>query len=177
MLSNVGVFVLVPDTQMPTIYHTTAPGQLWNYLNRLSFVRTASSPKMALHFGRPCLYPLLFLFHSICVSSLNINFFENPPRTYWIDDTCIRKGLTPAAAPESLRMAARGASRLLNINDEYQEYVYALLFKQARDFALENNDATEAWNVIEIEGWIGAMKLELSRDAADVRVYCDNDKR
>ena len=142
--------------------------------------------------GRPCLW--LLIIHLLCstpVTSIAINLNLNAPKTFWVDQSCISKGFTPATAQESLDIAGHGSRRLLNLNDNYQAWVYNLLFKSERDFSVMDDTDTEAWNVVgkqlpllsfmtqvilkhiqEVEGWISAMKYETSRDTADVRIYC-----
>lgn len=90
-------------------------------------------------------------------------------------------------------MATRGARRLLNLNDQYQAWLYEnLLFKKRRDFSLIDARPTQVWDVVgkqlpillfdkyqdvlnhlqEMLGWIGAMTYELDRDSAEVLIYC-----
>lgn len=47
-----------------------------------------------------------------------------------------------------MQIASLGARPLLNLNDQYQEWVFNLLFKIERDFSVLTNDDTEAWNLV-----------------------------
>lgn len=135
---------------------------------------------MAFHFGRQYLCPLtkLLLLYSTSVTSLHISNYENAPKYYSVDPSCSQRfAFTPVTARESVEIAARGSRRLLNLNDAYQAFVFNLLFKQTRNFQESNWDYSEAWSVVEVEGWIGAMKYQNPGEIPDVRIYCDNDAR
>ena len=58
------------------------------------------------------------------------------------------KGFTPTAVQESLDIAGHGSRRLLNLHDNYQAWVYNLLFKSPRYFSVMDDTDTEAWNVV-----------------------------
>ena len=104
---------------------------------------------MAFRTGYPCLWTLILLLCSICVTCIRINpDYNNSPKTYWVDQSCISKGFTPITAGESVHMANRGARRLLNELDDYQGWVFELLFKRQRDFSLSDDSETRAWNVV-----------------------------
>ena len=149
---------------------------------------------MALPTARSSLWPLVLviLFRSTAVTSLQIRFALDSPKTFWIDGSCERKGFTPNHAQESLHLASRGANRLINLYDDYQAWVFKLLFKQDRDFGIYDYSPSMAWDLIgkilpelplemqhkvlndpqEYGAWIAAMKYEVNRDLADVRIYC-----
>ena len=132
---------------------------------------------MALSTARPRLWSLLIFLSSTYVTAIKLNWGLESPKNFWMDGSCIRRGFTPVTAQESLDMASRGAKRLLNLNDNNQGFIYRLLFKEDRDFEIFTDRETQAWDVVEIEGWIGSIKYEVNRDLADVRIYCDNDAR
>lgn len=117
------------------------------------------------------------------------------PKTYWVDQSCVQKGFTPVVVQESFKIAARGSSRLLNRNDNYLAWVFQLLFKTERDFSIpsgEDTGITVTWEAVgeqlpvlsigrnsevlnhiqEVLAWTGSMTLGLTRDDADVRIYC-----
>ena len=127
--------------------------------------------------SRPDLWLLILSLYLTSVTSISINFEYASPKTFWVDQSCIQKGFTPVTAQESLDMATRGARRLLNLDDDYQDWLFELLFKVHRDFRLLDGIETETWNVVQVEGWIGAMTYETNRVNADVLIYCDNDER
>ena len=98
--------------------------------------------------ARSRLWPLILLLCSSPATSLLINFDLKAPKTFWVDNSCFQKGFTPVTAGESLAIAGHGSRRLLNLNDEYQAYVFELIFQNAPDFSLMDNAYTEAWNVV-----------------------------
>lgn len=106
-----------------------------------------TSITMAFLTHRPCLWPLILFLCSTPVTSFR-PIITTGPTTFWVDQTCIQKGFTPVAAQESLDMSFLGSRRLLNLNDQYQAWVYNLLFKQPRDFQLENDEFSNAWDVV-----------------------------
>ena len=104
---------------------------------------------MAFPTGRPCLWLLIIQsLYSNFVTSIFVSFKLVAPKNFWMDPTCIHKGFTPSMAQESLDIAGHGARRLVNLNDNYQAWVFDLLFKDVRDFRLLSNGWTEAWNVV-----------------------------
>lgn len=141
-------------------------------------------------------WPLfLTLLYVTSVTSIFINFETEAPTTFWVDSSCLRRGFTSTSVQESLNIAKRGASRLLNLNDGYQGFVFQLLFKVARDFRVMGEEWAPAWNAVgkklpalfflkkklnsdvlnhlqETLGWVGAMTIGNNRDTADVRIYC-----
>lgn len=82
------------------------------------------------------------------MASIFINFETEAPTTFWVDNSCLRRGFTSSTIQESLNIAKRGASRLLNLNDDYQGWVFENLFKVAREFSVTNEELTPAWNAV-----------------------------
>lgn len=96
--------------------------------------------------GRLCLLPLIL---SLCLTSVtSLSFIQDSPKTWWVDDNCIRKGFTPVTARETFQIATLGAKRLLNLDDQNQGWVFNLLFKSERDFSILTQGDTEAWSVV-----------------------------
>ena len=103
---------------------------------------------MASPTARFWLWPLVLLLCSTSVTSFRINYPRDTPKTFWVDASCEGKGFTPAQAQESLLLASRGANRLINLYDDYQAWVYKLLFKEERDFSINDYFVLMAWDVI-----------------------------
>lgn len=105
---------------------------------------------MTFRAGRPYLW--LLIIHLLCSSSVTsiwIDFRDiKRPATFWVDQSCITKGFTPATAQESLDIAYQGSRRLINLGDDYQAWVFKLLFKSERDFSLFDNADTDAWQAV-----------------------------
>ena len=79
--------------------------------------------------------------------AIGFNLAKDAPKTFWVDQSCVPKNFTPATAQESLDVAGHGSRRLLNLHDNYQAWVYNLVFKSERDFTLDDTES-EAWNVV-----------------------------
>ena len=103
---------------------------------------------MTLSAARTWLWAHVLLLCATSVTSLNVNWNIQAPKNFWMDQSCLNKGITPTVAQESLDIALLGARRLVNLDDDYQGWIYSLLFKAVRDFALMNDDDTETWNVV-----------------------------
>ena len=105
---------------------------------------------MTFRAGRPYLW--LLIIHLLCpssVTSVYLNFRDvEKPENFWVDQSCISRGFTPVTAQESFDIARQGSRRLLNLDDDYQGWVFDFLFKTARDFGLFNDQLTDAWEVV-----------------------------
>lgn len=103
---------------------------------------------MAWPAARPWLGFLTILLCSTSVTSLKLIFGLESPKNFWVDQSCMQKGFTPVTVQESLNLASRGGKRVLNTQDDYQGWVFQLLFKQERDFRIFDDDETQAWDVV-----------------------------
>ena len=103
---------------------------------------------MALTAAHTWFWAHVLLLCATSVTSMRINFNIEAPKTFWVDKTCIQKGFSPTTAQESIDIALLSAHRLVNLNDDYQAFIYNLLFKAVRDFGLEDDSWTETWNVV-----------------------------
>ena len=94
--------------------------------------------------GGLCFWPLILTLYLTSVTSIFVNCEVEAPKTFWVDQRCLLKGFTSATVQGSLNVATHGSSRLLNLSDRYQRFIYQLLFKRVRDFSVETDEETAA---------------------------------
>ncbi len=98
--------------------------------------------------GGLCFGPLILALYITSVTSMFVNFEFEAPKTFYVDTSCLLRSFTSTTVQESLNIAKRGAGRLLNLNDDYQGFVFQLLFKIARDFSVEDEVERPAWTAV-----------------------------